>query len=236
MHVDLASNAAHEAEALAWLDSPEQERWKRFLYPAPRRRFALCRAALRAILCSQLKCSNEDLVIRATEYGKPFALLRSEPADISFNVSHSGGHGSLAFAPEGRLGVDVEERTMPRDLEGLIDAVFSPDEQAEIAFTSEPDKTRVFFRLWTIKEALIKALGAGLSLDVSKLEVPVAMRRGASSSLFHFPHLPTTAWKVVDLGNEDFAAAVAYEVSPTPNMTGDMRATHPAFASKGPVK
>lgn len=125
---------------------------------------------------------------------------------------------------------------MPRDLEGLINAVFIPDEQAEIALKSEPDKTRAFFRLWTIKEALIKALGAGLSLDVSKLEVPVAMRRGASSSLFHFPHLPTTAWRVVDLGNEDFAAAVAYEVSPTSNITDTTKSAHPAFASKGPVK
>ena len=187
VHVDLTPNAAHEAEAFAWLDGAEQERWNRFLYPAPRRRFALCRAALRAIICGQLECSNKELVIRAAEYDKPFALLQSEPADISFNVSHSGRHGSLAFAPEGRIGVDVEERVMPHDLEGLIDAVFTLDERAEIALTSEPDKTRDFFRLWTIKEALIKALGAGLSLDVSKLEVPVAMRQGASSSPFPFP-------------------------------------------------
>ena len=104
VHVDLRKNTAHETVALAWLNECERERWRRFLFDGPRRRFALCRAALRAILCKRLGCENMQLEFETAEYGKPMALVDGMPVSVSFNVSHSGEHGLIAIAPEGRLG------------------------------------------------------------------------------------------------------------------------------------
>ena len=93
----------------------------------------------------------------------------------------------------------------------MISAVFGPDERAELAAAVGPDKLRLFFRYRTIKEALIKALGTGHTLDIASFEAPPNVRAGASTGLFRFPHLPDTPWRVYDLGNEDFAAALAHE-------------------------
>ena len=210
-HVDLTRNAKFEAHALTWLNDQELERWQKFLFPGPKRRFALCRAALRKQLCERLGCSNEQLTFEESQHGKPSAAVHGRIAPISFNVSHSGNHGLLAFAPSGRIGVDVEERVYNRHIDLLCETVLGPNERTEIAQLRDQEKIEMFFHLWTVKEALIKALGVGISLDTSGFEVPLDMRRGAKREVFEFPHLPGVMWRIEDLSTEQFAAALAYE-------------------------
>ncbi len=214
VHVDLTLAGPREAEAVAWLSSDEQDQRRNYRHPGPGRRFSLCRAALRVLLTRQLACGNEQLSFCVSPYGKPYALVDEAPAPISFNVSHSGAHGLVAIAPRGRLGVDVEERATRHDLDGPIADVLGPDERKELAAARGYRKLHLFFYYWTIKEALIKALGTGHRIDVSQVQAPSNMRRGESAGIFRFPHLPAIAWGVEDLGNEDFAAAVAYELAP----------------------
>ena len=212
VHVDLSPDPAREAAALAWLDGEEMARWHRSRHARARRQFVLCRAALRAILCEQLDCANADLRFEALDHGKPGALVGDEPVTTSFNVSHSGNHGLIAFAPRGRLGVDVEERHHRHDPDGPVNDVFAPREQEELAKLSAADKLDLFFRLWTLKEAAIKALGTGFSLDPAGFEIPVSMYRCRSHASFTFPRLPDVRWRLDDIGNADFAAAVAHEM------------------------
>lgn len=212
-HVDLTPNASREASSLLWLNEEEQARCRQYPLPGPRRRFALCRVALRAILCRQLGCSNERLSFGSSDHGKPFALVDEEPADISFNLSHSGKHGLIALVPHGRLGVDVEERVPRGDFDELSEAVFGPHEQSALASVHGRNRVQLFFRLWTIKEALIKALGLGFSLDPSQFEVPPDLHQGRMS-MFRFPQLPEVHWRVEYIGNEDFSAAIAHELLP----------------------
>ena len=219
LHVDLAPSTAREAEAIAWLNDEERGRYEKYLYDGPRRRFALCRAALRAVLCDKLGCGNEQLAFGAFEFGKPFALLHGEMAPISFNVSHSGDHGLVAYAQEGWLGVDVEERVARSDLDGLIESALSPVEQAEFAAAGEHARFHEFLKLWTIKESLIKAVGLGISISMSELVVPAEMRQGAKGGVFQLPQMPEVSWRLEDLGAESFAAAVAHEVTPGRGLT-----------------
>lgn len=214
LHVDLTPDAAREAEAPGWLDEGERTRWRQYRHEGPRRRFALCRAALRAVLCGRLGCRNEQLGFGASVHGKPYALIQGAAAPVSFNVSHSGEHGLIALAAAGRLGVDVEERGPRRHLEELISAVLGPAEQAELASAPGSRKLFLFFHLWTMKEALIKALGLGLNLEMSRLEIPLAMRHGKRTGIFRFPEVPTVRWRLEDIGNERFAAAIACELDP----------------------
>ena len=213
MHVDLSSDQEREERALSWLDGTEQQRRDRFVYDRPKRRFTLCRAALRSVLCRELDCRNEHLSLEASEHNKPFATLRGLPAPISFNVSHSGLHGLIALAPAGQIGVDVEERVPHRNLDELIAAVFGPNERRELAEVRGPERLHLFFRLWTMKEALSKAHGMGLSLDVSRFEIPQDMRAGVKSGFFRFTHIPDVAWRLEDISTDRFAAAVAHEMS-----------------------
>ena len=211
LYVDLSESPVRESAALAWLDERERERLERFLFDGPRRRFALCRAALRATITNRLDCENERLDFETTVHDKPVARVDGKPASISFNVSHSGRHGLIAIAPQGRIGVDVEERVAHRNLDLLIQGVFGKTEQAELASAQGYGKLHLFFRLWTIKEALIKAHGMGFSLDVSSFEVPHDMLYGKASIEVQLPQSPEITWQVEDMGNDCFAAAIAYE-------------------------
>lgn len=219
--VDLLPHAEHEATASAWLHSDEQIRSRRFRHAGPRRRFDLCRSALRALLSQELSCNHEQLTFGATKYGKPFAIVDKKPHPISFNLSHSHNHGLIALAPTGRLGVDIEDRISRDDLDELAESVLGPSEQRDFAGLHESRRTHFFFRMWTLKEALIKALGVGFSLNPAEFEVPLAMRRGATTSTLRFPDWPDSIWRVDDLGTDDFAAAIATEKLPRSSRLSD---------------
>ena len=103
-YVDLALNDNFEAVAYGLLSADERDRWRRFMFPGPKRRFALCRAALRRIICERLGCANDDLTFGEAEHGKPYAVVMGQKASISFNVTHSGRHGLLACGGSGRWG------------------------------------------------------------------------------------------------------------------------------------
>ena len=212
--VDLTPDAARESKSMGWLCNEELTRWDRYHFAGPRRQFALTRAALRAILCCRLDCENQQLTFGISKYGKPFALVSGAPSGNSFNVSHSGRYGLLAFAPEGRVGVDVEERVVRQDIDELGSAVFSPGELAEIVPALGEAKHRLFYDLWAMKEAVIKALGTGLYMNPAFFEVPLPLRQGDREGMLKLPGSPGVAWRLSNIGNEHFAAAVARESVP----------------------
>lgn len=210
--VDLAEDSTREAAAYAWLDDRERERCERFAYAAARRQFLLCRAALRVILCGELDCQNRDLAFPIGEHRRPFATVEGEPAPISFSVSHSGKYGLVAYARKGRLGVDIEELSPRRNLEPLMEGAFGPEERREVLAAEGAEQLRRFFRIWTMKEALLKAHGKGFLLDATAFEVPAALRRGASTGEVELPQLPGVTFRVEDLGGAHFAAALAHDL------------------------
>ena len=214
LHVDLTPDSERETRAFDLLDDEERARWHRFLAVGARRQFALCRAALRVALSERLGCANRALSFAYLEHGKPFTTVNGRRADVGFNVSHSGRHGLIAIGAHDRLGVDVEERVSKRDLEGIGSLVYGSTERRLLAAATGRDKVHLFYRLWSMKEALIKALGSGFSLNPSRFEVPPAMLQGERSGSFQFPHEPSSEWRLLDLGEPRFAAALAYKVSP----------------------
>lgn len=209
LHVDLTSDAAREREAFALLSGEERERLEAFASAEPRRRFVLCRAALRAVLGEQLGCENEQLAFPTSEHGKPWASVDGVTAPIAFNVSHSGEHGLVAYAPEGRLGVDIEDLRPRRRLDLLMDGALGPEEHREVATKQGEEQLRFFFRLWTMKEAVLKAHGKGFLLDATSFELPRAMRHGATTGTLELPQAPGVTWQLEDLSGQRFAAALA---------------------------
>ncbi len=213
VHVDLALDGRREAQAFEWLDAIERVAWQKYV-PTPRRRFALCRAALRSLLCDRLGCRNDELSFGALQHGKPYAIVRGTTTDaVSFNLSHSGEHGLIALARAGRLGVDIEEFAPQRNLHLINDAVMGPDELEELAALNGSRKLRHFYRLWTFKEALTKAIGTGLATDFSQFQVPTGLRAGDAFGTLTFPASAGVTWALEDIGDERFAAALAYKRS-----------------------
>ena len=212
LHVDLTPDPDREAEAVSLLDRAETERLRGFLSQRARREFALCRAALRVSLSERLGCADRDLSFDRLEHGKPVARVAGQPVDAGFNVSHSGRHGLIAIGGHGCLGVDVEERVPRRDLAGIGSLVYGPAERRLLGNAAGRERVHLFYRLWSMKEALIKALGTGFSLSPTGFQIPAPMLRGARSGAFRFPHLPSQTWRLLDLGEPRFAAALAYRL------------------------
>lgn len=97
---------------------------------------------------------------REAEWRVSRALLQAspEPAGVH-SLSHRRGHAVVARAPEGwRLGVDLEH-IRPRRVHELAQWCCTDDERTELAGLPDSEALRHFYRLWTCKEALIKAWG-----------------------------------------------------------------------------
>ena len=220
LRVDLCSNPDAEARALALLDDEERRRADRFVVQRAVRQFTLCRAALRINLCERLGCSNEELSFGYLEHGKPFARVNGVRSAVSFNISHSGSHGLIAFSTHDGLGVDLEERAPERDFDGIGSNVYGPAERRALRAAAGRGKADLFYRLWSLKEALIKALGTGFTLNPSRFEIPPAMLGGEPAAVFRFPHLPAERYWLEDLGEPRFAAALAFRLEAGESLAG----------------
>ena len=212
VYVDLSENVACEGKAYTYLDERERERAQRIREPESRRQFMLCRAALRNVLAERVDCSNAELHFTSLRNEKPQALVGGRSIDLEFNVSHTIGHGMLAFAKHGRLGIDIEHRNIRHDLDGELRKVFSKREQQALATSVGIHKAEIFLRLWTIKEALIKATGEGFRADTTAFSVPESYIRGEQCARFQFPDDMSIEWQLVNLGSGSYAAALAREV------------------------
>ena len=213
VHVDLSPCALRERHAASLLDPMEQMHRHRLRSARRKREFSLCRAALRAIICHRLDCLNRDLSFGLSRYGKPFALVGGTRAPVSFNLSHSGLHGLIAVDRAGRIGVDVEVRLPRPDLLGTVHTVMTPFETRTLSRFPKSEKDHQLYRIWTLKEAIAKALGMGFSLDLSGFSVPTAMLDGMRTCEFRFPHDPSVRWRLEDLGNSLYAAALVLELT-----------------------
>ena len=214
VHVDLTPCAVRERHAGSQLNPEEHMRRQQFRSVHRWREFSLCRAALRSLVCRRLGCSNRDLAFGLSHHGKPFALVNGIPAPVSFNVSHSGVHGLIAVAPAGRIGVDVEVRRSRPDLVGTVRSIMSPRETRALAGSANAETDYQLYRVWTLKEALAKASGLGFSLDLTGVSIPPAMLEGKRTGELRLPHDPVARWRIEDLGNPQFAAALVVERSP----------------------
>lgn len=208
--VDLSENPKHELRAYDWLNAEEKSRADRFRVRGARRRFMLCRAALRANLCTRTQCNNSELHFIAGERGKPSAFIHAAPLPSQFNVSHSRRNGLIAFAAKSQLGIDIEHWDQQRNFLGIGKRVFSHQEQGLLKAMPTEQQKRLFLRLWTCKEALIKATGEGMARKTSSFSIPSQIIQGQRTAFFRFDDLSATEWKLVNIESDRFAAALAY--------------------------
>lgn len=154
--LDAADPVAAAARSL--LSRDERARADRFVYDRHRRRYTVAQAHLRRVLAQLTGVRPEKIRFRFGEHGKPFL-----PAGPSFNQSHSAERIMIGVTAEGRLGIDIEEVREVRYMLAIADKNFGADEAARLHAAPDHERRRLFFRLWTRKEAFLKAVGVGLT-------------------------------------------------------------------------
>lgn len=171
------------AAARKLLSARERKRADRFAYDRHRRRYTVAQAHLRRVLGQLTDTSPERIHFHYEEKGKPYL-----PAGPSFNQSHSEDRLMIGVAASGRLGVDIEELRQVRLMLGIADKNFAPDEAARMHAAPANERRRLFFRIWTRKEAFLKALGVGLTHPLRSFSVDPTP--GAARGLLQVEDLP----------------------------------------------
>lgn len=145
----------------AILDPAERERATRFVFERHRRQFTAAHALKRVMLTAAAGGAVTPAAWRfeTGAYGKPKISGAEAP---HFNLSHCEGAVACAVSHDTEVGVDVEclDRRAPIELAG---SHFATSECAWLEQQPEALRPIGFFRLWTLKEAYIKATGLGLS-------------------------------------------------------------------------
>lgn len=205
--VQAGSDSGGPRDVAELLDARERERAASFRRPSDRARYVFAHCVLRQILGAYLDRPPGALTYRWNPAGKP-ALER--PEGTYFNLSHSGDLVVVAVTRAGPVGVDVERITGSRDLETIARRFFAEEEWAGIEPLDAERRVVAFFRLWTRKEALLKGLGTGLSIPLSRV-VFSAVDHG-SAEMIRFPEESGSSreWTVRDLRPaEGYAGALA---------------------------
>lgn len=167
---DVSSDSASRC-----ISDAERRRAARFVQERDRRRYAARQTFLRRVLGRYLDADPRTLVFREGEHGKPY-LEGERGQGLRFNLSHSDERILIGVACGREVGVDVEA-VRPRDeLDGMASLTFSSLERAAYASAAETARLPAFFRVWTRKEAALKALGDGFSREPRTLHVGLADR------------------------------------------------------------
>ncbi len=170
--VDLRIDPSALPGCEALLDGEERERAARFLRATDRWRFITSHAALRLLLGQALALPPATLAFAREPGGRPVLVGPGEGA-LNFSLSHSGDHALVGYVTGARIGVDLETRRPLPDALQIARGHFADDEVAALAALPPQAFEAAFFGLWTRKEAVVKALGAGLALPLSAFSVTV---------------------------------------------------------------
>ena len=221
----IALDAAQPPDALlvAGLSEAERDRAARFATDALRNRWLHGHVAMRAILAHELGVTPAAVAYVTGLHGKPVLAWDGAPP-VEFSFSDVEHLALLAVSRAGPVGVDVE--TIRRDvaLTPIAESHFTRAERDVIREAPEGERAARFYRIWTRKEAALKAIGVGLSQGLARLEVPVGDGPHAAAPLV-IPADPH-AWVLDDLalGSPHVGALVRRRDSATPVL----RASPPA--------
>ncbi|MCX4525932.1 4'-phosphopantetheinyl transferase superfamily protein [Streptomyces sp. NBC_01551] len=187
-------------EALPILDAAERERAGRLVRAGDRQRYLASHVGLRVLLGGYLGLAPEKVALTREDCpccGAPHGRPAVVGGGVHFSLSHSGDLAYFAFAAAA-VGVDVEAVPTPAAVADVVGSL-NPAESAELTALPEEQRRVALARVWSRKEAYLKATGAGLALGLTEPYV------GAGPAPAVVP-----GWVLLDLAAPvGYAAAVA---------------------------
>ena len=216
----------------SWLSRDEAKRGGQFRTSSLRHAYLVSRGILRSVLGYYTATKPGKVSLRTSPLGKPFL---DHPRNIAFNLSHSGPHIVLALGDVEELGVDIEQyKRSGFKLLSLADQCLSGEEHSQLLSLLDNRRDdrgcRHFFKLWTLKEAYLKARGAGLSQSLKSVSF---LFRPDGSISFHEtarqgPHQHGDQWNfLLCSGFDAFPLALAWRPRRGTVAPGTIRLSEP---------
>jgi 4'-phosphopantetheinyl transferase len=199
------------SESGSALSVDERERSTGYHFPADANRYKTTRLALRNILAKfYLKVDPSSLIFGYSQRGKPH-LISPAISDLKFNVSHSENRALIAVTWGNEVGVDIELAKPLEDLRDISQRFFSKSESMVLTSLTGDEQIRTFYRIWTRKEAVLKATGDGLTKPLNSFTV-------VSDAAPIEISLDERSWLLTDITlDHDYFGAVCF-ASPKPKI------------------
>lgn len=181
IHLWYSSLNPQPIDSLARILSQDELARARLIQSKPGKgRFVSGRGILRLILSRYLGVTPEEISFGYGSQGKPFLVKPSEHSGIEFSLSHSKDSMILGITLDQTIGVDAEYSTHLPEAQVLARRFFSDEENRWVQSLAGNARDEAFFRIWTGKEAFLKAKGLGLTQRLSEIDIP-SQRIGLNS-------------------------------------------------------
>uniref|UniRef100_A0A832DNC9 4'-phosphopantetheinyl transferase superfamily protein n=1 Tax=Ignavibacterium album TaxID=591197 RepID=A0A832DNC9_9BACT len=178
------------------LPSYASEYSNRFVREEDRRRSIMTQYFLRKFLSYYLQVDFEKVAISYSKSGKPY-VNENIDSNLKFNYSHSGDYIVYAFTTDNEIGIDIEKLKDIPEFDELSRTHFSDEEQLIYFESKNPEeKKRLFYKIWTRKEALLKAEGSGITIDLKSLTVLTTNEKNANQIKVKFLD---KNWSITDI-------------------------------------
>ncbi len=118
-----------------------------------------------------------DQHIQTTKFGKPVLSANDKQ---HFNISHSG-EWVVCVVDDQPVGIDIEQQVNFGEIE--LDSLFTAQEMEYLQNGKQSSLRQRFYRLWTLKESYLKALGTGLYQSMQSFTVTVLDNNRAQLSI-----------------------------------------------------
>jgi len=153
------------------LSSIEADRADRLKNPRHGDHHRVAHGRLREIIAGKLSTSPEALTFEDGRFGKP-RLAGAYKGQLQFNLSHTSqgdiSLAALAISKTCAIGVDIEVMHL---VDLSVARGFTVNERDQLDQTSNVEALETFYRIWTCKEAALKASGVGLTLGLGAISV-----------------------------------------------------------------
>ncbi|SEC96221.1 4'-phosphopantetheinyl transferase superfamily protein [Streptomyces sp. TLI_105] len=168
-HIWWADPATVTDDCLDLLDETEQSRLPQLRRTEDRQRFIAGRALLRTAAAGYLGLPPQwvEVIARCPDCSRNHGKPELPGTGLQVSVSHSGSRVAVAVTRTGPVGIDVEEISASVAPAELLPHVLGPAEPRTPAHTTIGG----FHRMWTRKEAVLKATGQGLRIPLSEVGV-----------------------------------------------------------------
>ena len=142
---------------ISYLTESEMTFSKKYASADSKEAYLKGRSGLRAFASLYASIAPRDVKIEITKSGKPFF---ENIAGLHFNISHSGSEVAIAFSTN-PVGFDMEVLDRKRDCLAIAERFFTAEESREVKMAGD-SANKLFARLWTAKESMLKLSGEGL--------------------------------------------------------------------------
>ena len=138
-------------------------------------------------------------------------MLSHEVPPVFFNVSHSGDYALIVIA-DSEVGIDIEQIRPDCPIDELAQRFYATSESAQLRRMPGARRLKNFYRLWTIKEAVLKCLGLGLSVAPRTVQIRLNKTAAPVVTSADEQHSVIERYFVRELpAAEGYAAAIAIE-------------------------